>query len=94
MVWWIDRTREPSSRLPVGWPVPRLLAEATSLGAAVAGGVGVGLYAGYEEVGRLVRVEPGEMPRSRVSGRYQELYEIFQRTYASLAPVYEQLAGA
>ena len=72
--------------------LPRLLVEATSLGAAIAGGVGVGIYAGYEVVEELIQVEQGEQPRSEVTSRYQELYQIFQQTYARLEPVYDRIA--
>jgi len=72
--------------------LPTLLVEATSLGAAMAGGVGVGLYAGYEDAGQLVRVEPGEEPRPRIVSRYEDLYQVFQETYAGLVPVYERMA--
>jgi xylulokinase len=76
-----------------GLPVlrPRLLVEATSLGAAIAGGVGAGLYPDYGVVGELVQVEPGEEPRSKASERYGELYEVFQETYESLVGVYDQI---
>jgi xylulokinase len=73
---------------------PRLLVEATSLGAAIAGGVGVGLFPGYEVAGRLVQVEPGEAPRPAAAARYRELYQLFQETYTALLPIYEGLAGA
>jgi len=88
--------------------LPKLLVEATSLGAAIAGGVGVGIYADYQVARELVPVGPGEhpgvpgcqrpsvpgceLPRSEVAALYQELYQVFQETYASLAPVYERIA--
>ena len=77
-----------------GLPVlrPRLLVEATSLGAAIAGGVGVGLYPDYSVAGDLVQVEPGEEPRPEVAARYSELYEVFQETYESLTGVYDRIA--
>jgi xylulokinase len=71
---------------------PRLLVEATSLGAAIAGGVGIGLYSDYGIAAHLVQVEPGEEPRPAVAARYQELYAIFQETYTSLAEVYDRIA--
>jgi xylulokinase len=47
-----------------GLPIlrPALLAEATSLGAAIAGGVGVGLFDGFSVAQEIVRVEEGEQP--------------------------------
>jgi xylulokinase len=71
---------------------PRLLVEATALGAAIAGGVGVGIYPGYDVSAQLVRVEPGEEPQPVVSARYQELYEVFKDIYASLVETYDRIA--
>jgi xylulokinase len=72
---------------------PKLLVEATSLGAAIAGGVGVGLFPDYRVAGDLVRIEPGEEPRPRVSARYQELYAVFVETYRSLEGIYDRIAA-
>ena len=78
-----------------GLPIlrPELLAEATSLGAAIAGGIGVGLFTDYSIAHELVRVEPGEQPDPGRSQQYARLLELFQRTYALLEPVFEDLAG-
>ena len=72
---------------------PKLLVEATSLGAAIAGGVGVGLFPDYRVAEDLVQVEPGEEPRLRVSARYQELYAVFVETYRSLEGIYDRIAA-
>ena len=72
---------------------PKLVVEATSLGAAIAGGVGVGLYPGYAVAGDLVQVDPSEEPRPPFAARYQELYDIFQDTYASLEGMYDRIAA-
>ncbi|NLG52080.1 MAG: xylulokinase [Chloroflexi bacterium] len=71
---------------------PRLLVEATSLGAAIAGGVGVGLYPDYTVADRLIAVEKGEEPAPTAVARYEELYALFQASYHALVPVYEGLA--
>ena len=77
-----------------GLPVlcPQLLVEATSLGAAIAGGVGIGLYPGYHIAAELVQVEPGEAPRPKAARRYEELYGIFRETYEALVGVYDRIA--
>ncbi len=72
---------------------PELLAEATSLGAAIAGGIGVGLFTDYSIAHEFVQVEPGEQPDPGRSQQYARLLELFQRTYALLEPVFEDLAG-
>jgi xylulokinase len=72
---------------------PRLLVEATSLGAAIAGGIGVSLYPDYSIAEQLVQVEAGEEPRPESAARYEELYQVFKRTYDSLAGIYEDIAA-
>ena len=77
-----------------GLPIlrPALLAEATSLGAAIAGGVGVGLFPGFQVAHEFVTVEEAEQPDPAQSRRYAPLYDLFQRTYTVLEPLFEQLA--
>jgi xylulokinase len=71
---------------------PKLVVEATSLGAAIAGGVGIGLYTDYRVAGELIQVKPGEEPRPEIAARYQELYALFKQVYQSLTGIYEQIA--
>ena len=72
---------------------PTLLAEATSLGAAIAAGVGVGLFPDYGVAHEFVQVEAGEQPDPASSQRYARLLELFQRTYTLLEPIFEELAS-
>ena len=72
---------------------PKLLVEATSLGAAVAGGVGVGLYPDYSVAADMVHIDPGEEPQQAVAARYQELYPLFKETYDALVGVYDHIAA-
>ncbi|NLD42772.1 MAG: xylulokinase [Chloroflexi bacterium] len=74
--------------------LPTLLVEATSLGAAVAGGVGVGLYPGYEVVREIVQVRPGEEPTAASAARYEEIHPLFREAYTRLVPIFEGLARA
>jgi len=77
-----------------GLPIllPALLAEATSLGAAIAGGVGVGLFPDFSVAHQFVQVEEAERPDSTRRQRYIVLYDLFQQTYAALKPIFEELA--
>ena len=77
-----------------GLPIlkPKLLEEATSLGAALAGGVGVGLFPDFNVVQDLVEIEEVTQPDRRAQARYDELYPIFELCYQSLLPVYDALA--
>jgi xylulokinase len=78
-----------------GLPIlrPNLLSEATSLGAAVAGGVGVGLFPGFAVAHDLVQVVEGEQPNPAYRQRYAVLSDLFRRTYALLEPVFAELAS-
>jgi xylulokinase len=78
-----------------GLPIllPALTAEATSLGAAIAGGVGVGLFPDFSVARRLIPVAEAERPDPARSQRYDALYALFQQAYTSLEPIFEQLAA-
>jgi xylulokinase len=71
---------------------PTLLAEATSLGAAIAGGVGVGLFPDFGVAHEIVQVEEGERPNPAHNQRYTALYGLFQQTYTALEPIFEPLS--
>ena len=78
-----------------GVPIERLthLEEATSMGAAVAGGVGVGLY---DDVSIIERMNPVALvvePDAAAQRSYEPLFELFDEAYASLVPVYDRLAA-
>ena len=69
-----------------------LSAEATALGAAIAGGVGVGLYPDYSVVRDLIPVSQAEKPNPVTRSRYEALYQLFKESYVVLEPIYERLA--
>jgi xylulokinase len=70
-----------------------LPAAATALGAAIAGGVGVGLYPDYRVAQSLIPVTAAETPNPAVQPRYQALYELFKESYLALEPIYAKLAS-
>lgn len=72
--------------------VPQFLEEATSMGAAVCAGVGVGIYKNFSVAEKINPVEKIILLRQEYKQRYQELYEIFNHAYEALVPVYEQLS--
>jgi xylulokinase len=69
-----------------GLPVDRLalLEEATSMGAGVAGGVGVGIWEDFTKVDEMVEVASEARPRPELRALYDELSELFERAYAAL----------
>ncbi len=72
--------------------LPALLEEATSLGAALAGGVGVGLFKDFTIAERLTPIVDTVMPNPEVKARYDWMYSRFNQAYDALVPVYDALA--
>ena len=70
---------------------PRLLDEATSLGAAVAGGVGVGLFHDFSIVKQRIEIVNRHVPNPEAQAVYNRLYPIFLETYTALVPIFDQL---
>ncbi|MCJ7734470.1 MAG: xylulokinase [Anaerolineales bacterium] len=70
---------------------PRLLDEATSLGAAVAGGVGVGLFNDFSVVKQRIEIVDRHAPNPEAQAVYNQLYPIFLETYTALVPIFDQL---
>lgn len=77
-----------------GIPVvrPNLLEDATSLGAAIAGGVGVGIYPDFEIATRLTPIIDTALPNRKEKEKYDRLYMIFNECYRALEPLYDKLA--
>lgn len=69
-----------------------LPAQATALGAAIAGGVGVGLYPGYEVARQMAPVGNIHHPNPATQARYTALRELFLAGYAALEPIFARLA--
>ena len=67
------------------------VAEATSLGAAIAGGVRVGLFPDFSVAHELVQVEEAEQPNGAAQALYAELNPLFQEAYQVLEPMFERL---
>jgi xylulokinase len=80
-----------------GLPVHRLslLEEATSLGAAVAGGVGVGLWKDFSQVEQMIRIERETRPNPQHRVLYDRMYGIFNELYGALdgAAIFSKLAA-
>ncbi len=74
-------------------PVQRLAipAEATALGAAIAGGVGVGLFPDFGIARKMIVVEESVAPDAQTAGIYNDLFDIFLDAYTSLEPIFERL---
>jgi xylulokinase len=69
-----------------GIPVRRLelLEEATSMGAAIAGGIGVGIWKDFSQADRMVREVTESLPHEEHHALYDELFAIFNEAYTAL----------
>ena len=78
-----------------GLPIEQvaLPASATALGAAIAGGVGVGIYPDYGVAQRLAPIARVDLPNPATQARYAALYALFQQSYTALEPIFAQLAA-
>lgn len=70
---------------------PALLAEATSLGAALAGGVGVGIFKDFSIAEALTPIVDVVNPNLALKPLYDRMYSLFNRTYSALEPLYADL---
>jgi len=71
--------------------VPVFREEATSLGAAVCGGVGAGVFKDYQVIKRFNRIEKTIKPNPALAERYEALFSIFDESYDSLKGIYKKL---
>jgi xylulokinase len=72
---------------------PALVAEATSLGAALAGGIGIGMYKDWSLAETLTPMVDELQPNLQVAGLYEKLYGIFNRAYEAFVPLYAEVAA-
>jgi xylulokinase len=72
---------------------PNSLEEATSMGAAVTGGVGAGLFKDFAVIDRFLRIESEQEPIQANRSAYEKLMPVFEKSYISLLGVYEDLAA-
>ncbi|HEB11202.1 MAG TPA: xylulokinase, partial [Spirochaetales bacterium] len=66
--------------------------EATSIGAAIAGGVGVGIFSSLKETDKLVKLEEEIHPNEDNFPTYRKYYNIFKTTYEKLFDVFSMMA--
>jgi xylulokinase len=78
-----------------GLPVlrPALLEEATSLGAALAGGVGVGIFSSFDVAESIVQIVERNEPNPENRELYDRLYELFNRAFDAFEPLFDGLAA-
>jgi xylulokinase len=74
--------------------VPRIVGETTSLGAAITGAVGLGIYKDYAAAKELVRIEETVNPNASVAKSYENFYRVFLSLYPALKDGFVDLAKA
>ncbi len=67
------------------------LEEATSIGAAVTAGVGIGVHKSFDDVYRYIEVDAIEEPTAANTAVYQKMQPIFDKAYFDLVDVFEGL---
>ena len=66
-------------------------ADATSLGAAIAAGVGVGIFGSMSEGVKTISIEHAREPDTGLARTYDRLFDVYAALYPRLKPVYRQL---
>ena len=72
---------------------PSMLEEANSIGAALTGGVGVGLFRSFDDVDRFLNITAVHEPNPETVKAYGPVKELFELCYQAMLPVYESMAG-
>ena len=70
--------------------VPTYVEEATSIGAAVSAGVGIGIYDSFDVVNDFIHVDKRIEPKEENVNLYQPLKEVFELAYESLVPYFNK----
>lgn len=73
--------------------IPRVLEEATSMGAAVTGGVGVGLFKDFGMVDQMIEITQQYQPRPETRGQYVRSMKLFDQAYHALEALHASMAG-
>ncbi len=66
-------------------------ADATSLGAAFAAGVGVGLFDDFPQTARTIKVTGERLADESLADRYDACFRVYQTLYPQLKPAFAQL---
>ncbi|HHW03316.1 MAG TPA: xylulokinase [Thermoanaerobacterales bacterium] len=71
---------------------PNYLEEATSMGAAVIGGIGVGEFKDFDAINKFIKIESEHNPDPSKREIYDKTYQVFLHSYDALTGIYEELA--
>jgi xylulokinase len=79
-----DVMEKPTARL-------NFIEEATSVGAAIAGGVGAGIFPSIQEARRFVKVEETSQPDPGNYAACRKGFGLFKKSYERLLDVFDEL---
>jgi len=71
---------------------PNYLEEATSMGAAIIGGVGCGVFKSFDVAERFIQVVDRTRPNPAHAALYAEARKLFDESYAALEPLFPRFA--
>jgi xylulokinase len=66
--------------------------QSTALGAAIMGGVGVGIWDSYEEAAEKITIDKRYSPQAELVEVYDELYPIYRESYSKLISSFRELS--
>jgi xylulokinase len=72
---------------------PINLQESTSFGAAVTGGVGVGIFNDFNVVNKLLKIKDKFYPDKKKIEKYKQLYSIFLEVSDSVNDLFKKIAA-
>jgi xylulokinase len=67
--------------------------QSTAVGAAIMGGVGVGIWDSYEDAAQLVEISKRFYPEKEANEMYDQLYPIYKQAYPALKETFDQIAA-
>lgn len=71
--------------------VPNFLEEATSMGAAITAGVGVGAFKDFSSVDKFIKINRENKPNVENNHQYSELKKLFDEAYYSLESTFDKM---
>ncbi len=71
--------------------VPDYLEEATSMGAAITAGVGIGAFENFSAVDKFIKINEENIPDLSKSEKYIEMKKLFDEAYYSLKSIFEKM---
>ena len=71
---------------------PNYIEEATSMGAALAAGVGVGIFKDFSEISKFLKVEERIKPDLENTEKYKKIMPVFNDAYYALCNVFDKLS--